>query len=381
MLRLFLYIKSCWKDKFYISSFILFVGMSISPIGQIIGLIIANLLLKNKIVYFSQGLIKVLMYISFVSFLTIGFTFQEYSKYIQQILVISLLVGQYMSFFRKYRFFSRSLLLSYLDFCVVICFYSILNMHGGRATPWGCESGVLGGFIVPALAYLIFNNKIINLRFFIIALCGFLIASPTLNLIFAITVGFKLLFYSKKSFCKIALFSMMCCVFYLSGNFNVLNETTELSQERNEKLGSETIDNIVVLFKDGKFDKQSMNESTSAFLANAKVAIEAPSRLFGTGLGSHQYSYIDYWGVFGLNCEDAYSTLVRLYSEFGVIGLIAIFMFLKKNCNTKNEVNNSILLGLIYYLLRGGQYVLIGFILFIFWYYYSSKKIIVKKVL
>jgi hypothetical protein len=174
---------------------------------------------------------------------------------------------------------------------------------------------------------------------------------------------------------------MMCCVFYLSGNFNVLNETTELSQERNEKLGSETIDNIVVLFKDGKFDKQSMNESTSAFLANAKVAIEAPSRLFGTGLGSHQYSYIDYWGVFGLNCEDAYSTLVRLYSEFGVIGLIAIFMFLKKNYDTKNEVNNSILLGLIYYLLRGGQYVLIGFILFIFWYYYSSKKIIVKKVL
>ena len=81
---------------------------------------------------------------------------------------------------------------------------------------------------------------------------------------------------------------------------------------------------------------ETLNASSYAFLANMYVAKSAPSRLLGTGLGTHPINYakiypkvvhdIDIWTKF----NDAYSLSIRIFSELGIIGLLYLFIFIYK---------------------------------------------------
>ena len=86
--------------------------------------------------------------------------------------------------------------------------------------------------------------------------------------------------------------------------------------------------------------------SSYATMVNVWVALNAPNRIMGTGLGTHELNYYreyksDYI-FYGLNAQDGYSLLNRLYSEFGVLGLILCLWVIYRNYNLNNIINISV---------------------------------------
>lgn len=81
-------------------------------------------------------------------------------------------------------------------------------------------------------------------------------------------------------------------------------------------------------------DFEMLNLSSYSILSNLWVASQAPMRMTGTGLGSHELNYERVYQSddpkYGSNKTDAYSLLIRIYSEFGYLGLF-LFLFFSLN--------------------------------------------------
>lgn len=116
-----------------------------------------------------------------------------------------------------------------------------------------------------------------------------------------------------------------------------------------------------------------LNLSSYSTMTNAWVALNAPTRLIGTGIGTHSQNYeLLYksdFEYYGLNKEDGYSLFNRIYSEFGILGIGLLLFFLYKNGNKKDMINVSVLFLLITLCIRGGNYVRYGTVFFFFLYY------------
>ena len=128
---------------------------------------------------------------------------------------------------------------------------------------------------------------------------------------------------------------------------------------------------------------ETLNMSSYATMVNVWVALNAPNRIMGTGLGTHELNYYreyksDYI-FYGLNAQDGYSLLNRLYSEFGVLGLILCLWVIYRNYNLNNIINISVFFLILTLLIRGGHYVRYGFIFWAFLYYYSGSFIYSSK--
>jgi hypothetical protein len=140
----------------------------------------------------------------------------------------------------------------------------------------------------------------------------------------------------------------------------------------------------------------SSNASTFALYSNYIIARDSflNDPLFGSGLGSHPLIYKEtflkyfpsvYMDRFGpQNQQDANSKFLRLMSETGLIGLIlfiAVFIkfFASKRKMITTElrelgaINYSIFIYILLCLIRNGNYINIGFFLFLFLYYISWK--------
>ena len=127
---------------------------------------------------------------------------------------------------------------------------------------------------------------------------------------------------------------------------------------------------------------QDYNLSTFATLSNINAAIQAPNRLFGTGLGTHEDNYIKVYAnetfgqmdrAFGLNSEDGYSLFTRLLSETGIFGLMFYLLFVYKRLDILNPISVSILVSIIMHLVGNGNYFINGFVLFNVIYYKSFE--------
>jgi len=135
-----------------------------------------------------------------------------------------------------------------------------------------------------------------------------------------------------------------------------------------------------------------VNLSTYALASNAFVAYKSflDNPFFGHGLGSHPISYNRYlipgnsegfWqgSVYGLNREDACSLFLRLASETGLFGIMAvlyfIFKFPIKNSDNKNlkMLNNGIFVMFLAHLFRQGHYFYDGLFFFVWLYYFTYK--------
>jgi O-antigen ligase len=141
----------------------------------------------------------------------------------------------------------------------------------------------------------------------------------------------------------------------------------------------------------GSMETTEANLSTFSLVSNAFVAYNSflDSPLFGHGLGSHPISYDKYvFGViggdiqedvFGINKDDASSLFLRLISETGLFGIVAVLYFVLKcnliNCPNNNMqiISNSILCLLLICLLRQGHYFYNGLFFFVWMYYFSYK--------
>lgn len=150
-----------------------------------------------------------------------------------------------------------------------------------------------------------------------------------------------------------------------------------------------------------------LNSSTFALYSNYIIAQKsfAENPLTGNGLGSHEYTYDEYFGkLFGkkfmimygnFNQKDGNSLFIRLMSETGLLGLILVIVFILKFRLSRKHVtepgyipfiiiNQGIFVVFIIRLMRTGNYIGQGFFFFFFLYYFTyllvkSKELSVQK--
>jgi hypothetical protein len=151
------------------------------------------------------------------------------------------------------------------------------------------------------------------------------------------------------------------------------------------------IDTSLGLWVDGDFRIQNINSSSFIIYNNYHIAQEnfLSNPFTGTGLGSHpiafdKYSLTNRSDIIDLqfNKADGNSLLIRLISETGILGVVFIFVFMRRFYVRRDPFNvdatfwiisNSVLIIIILFLLRQGNYFLNAFPLFMWIYYYARK--------
>ncbi|CAN5330901.1 hypothetical protein BH09BAC5_BH09BAC5_26090 [soil metagenome] len=152
------------------------------------------------------------------------------------------------------------------------------------------------------------------------------------------------------------------------------------------------VDTSVGLWISEEFSVENINSSSFVLYNNYHIAIEnfKSNPLTGTGFGSHpiafdKYSLTNQSGFLDIsfNKSDANSMLLRLISETGLIGILFIIIFIRRNFiirdayDNKNAdwiISNGILVLILMFLLRQGNYFLNGFPFFMLLYYYTNKQ-------
>ncbi|MGL5964425.1 MAG: hypothetical protein ACRCZ2_08540 [Fusobacteriaceae bacterium] len=131
---------------------------------------------------------------------------------------------------------------------------------------------------------------------------------------------------------------------------------------------------------------KDINASSFSTLSNLYIALNNKNLYFGTGLGTHPYSYfenfkdrpyIPIYHFYGLNAPEAYSIFTRSLSEMGLIFVILFITGLgykfNKRQNYLGEINAAALTGIISFFIRGGLYTRFGTTLIILMYFYSGR--------
>ena len=156
------------------------------------------------------------------------------------------------------------------------------------------------------------------------------------------------------------------------------------------------IDAAVGLWVDQDFDIKNVNTSSFVQYNNAHIAYnnfkEHP--FFGTGIGSHSVAFEKYSYTrsvikikgFDNNSADANSLLLRLISETGLMGVIFILIVITQ-CFVGNDgidnkywiMSGAILVLILLYLFRQGNYFVNGFPFFVWLYYYNKKAYVEEK--
>jgi len=150
------------------------------------------------------------------------------------------------------------------------------------------------------------------------------------------------------------------------------------------------IDAAVGLWIDQDFDIKNVNTSSFVQYNNAHIAYnnfkEHP--LFGTGIGSHAVAFEKYSYTrsvvkikgFDNNSADANSLFLRLMSETGLTGILFMLAIVTQ-CFVGNDgkddkywiISGAILVLILLYLFRQGNYFVNGFPFFVWLYYYNKK--------
>jgi hypothetical protein len=149
------------------------------------------------------------------------------------------------------------------------------------------------------------------------------------------------------------------------------------------------VDSGLGLWVDEDFSRENVNSSSFVLYNHYHIAVEnfKANPLAGTGLGSHviafeKYSLTKQAGILNIdfNKSDANSMFLRLLSETGLLGILFIFIFIFKfyvirsrtNIDYKHwNIGNAVLVIIILYLLRQGNYFINGFPIFMWIYYYN----------
>lgn len=395
--------------------YIILLGVVLGRYAEFIvtSLIFIILLFKMKTLpKFTLKIFLILIIIFLWSSISIIINNYEITKFFQQFFLLSILTIAYsyiLSLFNnKYHIiFKKYIDIMYIIAClgllqfIIYVFFNIdilfFNLEGVKPIHVGSlirvssilnEPGYLGSSLSPIIAFIIFDKKYFikykfkSIIFFVCFLLTFATISYTILALILLTKFF--LYLNKRV--RIFSVSLSILVLLLFNYFSSIKQTegnvedgffTAIYIKLTETINSNSSNNNKV----DSFDE--MNASTYALLVNKWVASHAPSRLFGTGLGTHEQSYKILYtnnihSLYGLNSEDGYSLYNRIFSEFGYIGVILFFLFLLKFLNIKNIINISVLFFIIAITIRGGHYTLYGTVLFLCLYYISSKQEIVE---
>lgn len=152
------------------------------------------------------------------------------------------------------------------------------------------------------------------------------------------------------------------------------------------------INDTLRIFSDNTVQSSSVNLSTYTYYANYSVVQETIKNTYGlgTGLGSYQLNYERYkpsdWNGSGmyLNKEDANSGFMRILAEVGVIGIILVFYYLikyfPKGTGPRHGYSVSLLCLILMFLLRQGNYIHAGSVMFVLMYLKNYKEIKIRSM-
>lgn len=355
--------------------------------------------------YFKLPLI-ILIVIFVYSLISCTYFEYDYSKLFQQFGAILLYIYLYSIFFSYARVDLRQLFIRYIKVSyyvsllgiVQIAVYYVTNVDIFRAFSWFesppmlganiirlrsiCpEGGQLGTILAPAFIYCFYFNdsfRILKNKKWIIGIAALLTSAMTIVVTTIIMLYLK---YVSKN--KVIDFITLL-VLTLGGTVFLITTISRTEKVTSSNAGFDGIimrvqDTTDILLSLDDLDKlEDTNSSTYAWATNFYVARHAPSRLAGTGLGTHQQNYHSVYKnsnaySYGLNAEEGYSLLNRIFSEFGYIGLVLYLFFMIRHLDRKDVISFSLFFYILSAFLRGGNYLIAGVIFFHYFYIISKE--------
>lgn len=358
-----------------IAEYILVFGLTLFFDKELICAVLSLLVLGRSkcLIYINWKFLLLFSVIfSYAIFTTVSNSYGQ-NKTVQQTFLIGVFFQVYYSVFLGFRDRLPSVFAKYLNVSYFMSVYALVFFVLGRhrANSWLIEPSYFAMLITPATAYYVLYSSFRNVRTIVIVMANLLSFSTASVAILCVIFFCK--YVIKKNIIYKCLFVLLSMVL-ISSSYILQNVENEAIMDINMKID----ESVTALSYTDISNLESLNASTYALFANWNVAIQAPNRFLGTGLGTHEQSYelIYPWTGFelwGLNATDAYSLFVRILSEFGIVGISIFILFLINHFNRNNAINVSVLFVILYDLLRGGHYVLYGTVFFVFLYYYTSK--------
>ncbi len=359
--------------------------------------------------FFKKKILIGLIIIIIHSLLTLTILSYDYHKNLQQFCIISLFIILYYQcfhFFQSKRIINE-ILPKYLQFVVIVSFLGIIQfiiflfiqkdifsmfLFEGISSPQLiqpriirihsilAEPSYLGTMLIPFFVCWIFYPRIlpnIGLKSkIIVTAVGIITFSSILYFIVSILLCIKILSFISTKYRILLVLSIFIAI--LSTN-TTLNNDYSLNESGYKSIGMKISQTFKIFqFADDPTIFEGLNLSSYALATNFWVATHAPSRIFGTGLGTHGTNYkILYQSddpFYGINSEDAYSLFNRIFSEFGIVGCFIYLFTIIRLFNKKSPSNMIAFTVICALLLRGGNYVLYGCIFFHFLLIYTSLK-------
>ncbi len=331
----------------------------------------------------------------------------EFEKPIQQIIIVTSFLLLYEQFFLFNRLNLCTLFKKYIFLSYIICLIGLLqelvfistgtnimsllptyhstqmiNSFLLRITSTLNEGGCLGIALMPALVYLFVYQDpyhILGIRKWIVLVVSLLTLSPFVYISCIVTIFYHL----NRIFRRYKMITGVMVVVILFAGLAIINPFGERYKSDNgiwnrindsyaamTKMENDRLKNIV---------SQRQNISSKVLATNMYIALHAPSRIIGTGIGTHAQSYAALVHAkyketdLNLNVDDGYSLFNRIFSEFGFLGLLLYVFFIIRTFNKHNMINVCLFCMIICLFLRGGNFVLYGTIFAHFFYYFTSR--------
>lgn len=373
-----------------------------------LAIILGLLLLRKKIpLYFGK---QYCIYFFVVVYSTFSILFLGYSmsKMVQQALVIGVHLVVYTQFIVYDRYRLLQLFKKYIKACIIVSVIGIMQFiiffitsidvtsffigrgaqeimpHIIRINSILYEPGTLSTMLCPALIYFFYFGDVYRIckskyPKYIVLFVSFLTFGMASSLVFAFLVIAKIVEFIglKHSFKLIVAVSSIVFILIFSATLSGKIEVPK-SEVGIEGIWKRIVESVLVFeVLDDEESFETKNASTYSLFSNLYVASNAPNRILGTGLGTHKENYENVYvsnhPSYGLNNADGYSLLNRIFSEFGVVGVLMYLLFLMRRINSNYVISFSLLFMLISLTIRGGHYFLYGTVFFFLFYHYSYK--------
>jgi len=397
------------KKKNNIDQWLVVLGIFAHRLEVIFLLITLFILInRHRTILLSRKILICFLLIFITSFISITLLNYDFSFFFKQYSVILFYCIVYSFFFQSNKYDLVNIFSKYIKICYLVSIlglvqfvvyvisqiniFSFINKASSlsgtqlsRISSFTSEPSNLAVLLVPAIAYYLFSDTkssktLINYKkryFLIILVVAILTFSSIFYFSLFLMLLFKVIFLRKNKLVKKSLIVM----FFFSVTLILNNPSKQIDYsdygifKNNIAKIDQALENV------NKLDYESIDGlsiSVFATLVNLSVAVKSPNRISGTGLGTHEQNYESIYplssGYVAKNTKDAYSLATRVFSEFGIIGLILLITFFVKYFNKHSFINMGVLFLLISLSLRGGNFVLYGVIFFFFLYYHTRLK-------
>lgn len=361
---------------------------------NVIIITIAKTFYINKVINITAILI---VFWSIISITILGY---GYNKFVQQFILLYVVTACYYNFFYYIQFNIEALFEKYIKYIYILSLVGLFQfivfvLSGINVTDFLYQKGsteVASGIIritsilrepsqfscalTPAIVYILFVGSKRQLSIYkkvVLFLTVILTFSTITYCVLVIALIYKYFIYYNNISIRL---TAVCILFFLIINGIFTDITTKSSDSVFAEIVVKLDDSISGIKDIEPQSFELLNLSSYATLSNIWVALNAPLRITGTGLGTHYQNYystyISNFQYYGQNADEAYSLATRLYSEFGLLGFLLIMLLLMRNFNKNSAINIAVAFLILSQLIRGGHYMRYGLVMYFFIYYYSG---------